>query len=774
MAKGDTVNPSESDAPPKKDQMKGDEEESNEPKSHEHEKELFGDVELAKANYNVNCERMWEMIERKDREIYESLGGVEDVAGGLKVDIASGVNAATIDLRRKCFGWNKLRQPPPVKLLELIWEALQDKIVQLLIIAAVISIIFGMTLEDPHTGKVNRVTGWIEGTAILISVSVVVGMGAGTDYQKAKKFEELAREQAIKVVQVIRDGEQHSIDSVELVVGDVLLVETGAQMVCDGLMIYGEDIRMNESAMTGESDLIKKSDDKDCFFLSGTSVEEGTGRMLVIAVGMNSFQGKMKEKVDEGGMEETPLQIKLSYLADLVGKIGAVVAIVLLTVLFIKEVIYITTRDDHDANPSRFLQYVIVAVTMVVVCIPEGLPLAVTIALAFGMKAMMEDQCMVRILSSCETMGAATAICSDKTGTLTTNVMTVVQGYLAGEEFAMNGFGLEITSRSINVFERDRCSLRTRKDIQDEFAFALSVNSTATEQVIDGRRQWVGNKTEFGLLGFVKAMGMDYGRIRASVADGNRRQYPFSSKKKRMSTIIRNEQSRALTLYCKGASELILADCNQYLSPEGKVVDLDDMHRQSILDSIAGMANQGNRTIGVAVKKLLETDYPEDEPMESMVFLGVLGIQDPIREAVPHAVQSCRSAGLIIRMVTGDNINTAIAIAKKCTIYEDNGWDYAMTGPEFRRMYEENPAKLADIVPRLRVLARSSPQDKYILVHLLQEAGEVVGVTGDGTNDAPALKLSNVGFAMNTGTDIAKGAAHMILMDDNFATVVAA
>eukprot|EP00760_Papus_ankaliazontas_P014433 PhM_4_TR16080/c6_g1_i1/m.38354/K01537/E3.6.3.8; Ca2+-transporting ATPase len=746
------------------------------PRAEKEKKVISPEVQNERSKYHINPDEIEATIERKDMEKYESMGGVEALLKGLQSDPEKGINSASLGSRRLAFGWNKFTEREPVKFFDLILVALEDRMVQLLIVAAVISIIFGMTMEDAHTGEVDRSKGWIEGTAILISVSVVVLVGAGNDYQKAKKFEEIAKKQSIKMVQVIRDGHQITIDSTELVVGDVMVLETGQQFVADGFLISGQDIRCNESAMTGESDLIRKRPGHDVCFLSGTNLEEGSGKILIVAVGMSSFMGTMKEKTEGDSDQDTPLQIKLGIMADQIGKVGMIIAVVLFVALATKETVSVL-KDDEEALASRYLRYIIVCVTVVVVCIPEGLPLAVTISLAYGMKSMMDDNCMVRIMASCETMGAATAICSDKTGTLTTNVMTVVQGYIAETEFYFSKTGIK--PRHSNVQELDRANTRLNmpKATLDHFLLALAINSTAMQQMgDDGKLMWVGNKTEHGLLGFVIDCKNDVSNLRQSISAENKRQYPFSSAKKRMSTVVQDPATNVFTQYCKGASEWILDDCGKMLDIRGDVVDITPEKRQVMQDAIADMATQGNRTIAVSYCPLPAISmFPEEEPMEkNMIFMGVLGIQDPLRDAVPHAIEVSTRAGLTIRMVTGDNINTAIAIAKKSHIFEENGWDLAMTGPEFRDVYENTPEALFEIVPRLRVLARSSPHDKHVLVDTLQQLGEVVGVTGDGTNDAPALKLANVGFAMNTGTDIAKGAAHMILMDDNFATVVAA
>eukprot|EP00672_Neobodo_designis_P017816 CAMPEP_0174842054 /NCGR_PEP_ID=MMETSP1114-20130205/9679_1 /TAXON_ID=312471 /ORGANISM="Neobodo designis, Strain CCAP 1951/1" /LENGTH=1145 /DNA_ID=CAMNT_0016076251 /DNA_START=59 /DNA_END=3497 /DNA_ORIENTATION=+ len=730
---------------------------------------------------------MKEMLERRSTEVLErSFGHVEGFAKALKSDLERGVDSSTVQARLDQFGENLLSKKDPVTFFEFLAEAYQDQIVIILCVAAVISIIFGMTLPNPHSGHVERETGWIEGTALIISVQIVTLVGSINNYQKAKKFEEMEKEQAIRELQVIRDGREVTILSNELVVGDLLVLETGMELQCDGLYVRGSDIKISEAALTGEPDLIEKSRD-EAIFISGTAVEEGNGVILVIATGMGTFQGGLKATLEDDDDDDgTPLQQHLGELADDIGKFGLAGATILLVALSIKEGILIG-QGERTANAASFLNFFLIAITLIAVAIPEGLPLAVTISLAFSMQAMMKDNCMVRILASCETMGAATAICSDKTGTLTQNKMTVVQACLAECEFVIDGYGItprfdaEVVSRSGDGDEAEIARpARMMPEIVEKACYALAVNSSARENVIDGQMVWVGNKTEHGLLKWVKAMKCDYVAMREEAAGESKdcvRQYPFSSAKKRMTTLVKDLKSGVVAAYFKGASESVLASADRYLAADGSVQEMTDERRAYYDEVIMDMAQQGNRTIGVAMTELAGvTEFPDDEPADAKtVFVGVFGIQDPLRLAVPQAVLDSESAGLTIRMVTGDNIHTAKAIAKKCHIFKEDGFDYALTGEEFRQMLETDKDTLVELLPRLKILARSSPTDKHILVGLLQdELGEVVGVTGDGTNDAPALKLADVGFAMNTGTDIARDASDMVLIDDNFATVVTA
>jgi len=742
-----------------------------------HDKEERAAAPPRPRHWNIDGDDLWEMIERRNKELLlTKFGGSNGLMNVIGIHPEVGVTHGSIAQRVEQFGVNVLSTREPVSFLEMLLEALQDRVIQILAVAAVVSIIFGTTLPNPHSGETEPKTGWIEGFAIMVSIFVVVMVGSVNNYQKAKKFEEMEKEQSIKHVSVLRDGLDKKITTDQLVVGDIIIVENGQELTMDAIVLSSTDLKTNESAITGEPDLIEKSpaeDEKDPFLISGTLVEEGDARAMVIAVGMDSFQGRMKAALDEEG-GETPLQEHLTALGDDIGKLGLAGAILLLTALSIKEVILITTKDGHKAHATTFLNFVIVAVTIIAVAIPEGLPLAVTISLAFSMKAMMEDNCMVRVLASCETMGAATGICSDKTGTLTTNSMTTVQAAFYDEEFVMKDYGIHPRTKETALVDRESISLSTKPAHIDEFCEAVSLNSTAHEAVNEeGISRWTGNKTEIGILGLCARLQRNYLDYRRKYPHEDIRQYAFSSKKKRMTTLVR--QGTTVAAYTKGASEAILESCQRYRNAAGIVCDIDEEKRAELSSIILDMANQGNRTIGVATSETELSEFPMEEPDLNYIWLGVLGIQDPIRPEVPDAVEKCHSARLTVRMVTGDNINTAIAISKKANIMKDGTDDYAMTGPDFRKMYKENKEELLTLLPRLRVLARSSPNDKYVLVGMLQDdVGEVVGVTGDGTNDAPALKLADVGFAMNTGTDIAKGAADMVLLDDNFATVIAA
>lgn len=601
--------------------------------------------------------------------------------------------------------------------------------------------------------------------------------------------------------------------------------EPGDVLPVDGVLIEGHNIKCDESAATGESDTLKKvpaqeaidstsagdafNKKADPFMLSGAKVVEGLGSFLVTAVGVNSFNGKtmMALQVEP---EDTPLQAKLNKIATTIAKLGGAAALLLFVVTFIE---YLVRLRTNDATPSekgqQFLNLFIIAVTVVVVAIPEGLPLAVTLALAFATTRMLKDNNLVRILKSCETMGVATTICSDKTGTLTQNRMTVVAGTLS----VAHRFSQQVDDVSIEGSDLDKPDQAEKKEAQRELASAeahlaaeatpvsafvskmgstikdtllksIALNSTAFEGVDEhGKQGFVGSKTETALLEFAKMhLGMEpVATVRAnnpSVAF-----FPFSSEKKCMGVVIK--QGDIYRLLVKGASEIVLGYCTKIIQDPfmddqiSQPINSDD--RERLLDTIDHYANQSLRTIGIVFKDFAswppqkirnnaEGGLDLNDLFQEMTMIGVVGIMDPLRPGVKQAVLDCQGAGVVVRMVTGDNLVTARAIAQECGIYTEGG--VIMEGPAFRKL---STIEMDRIIPRLQVLARSSPEDKQILVKRLKFLGEVVAVTGDGTNDGPALKMADVGFSMGiAGTEVAKEASAIILMDDNFSSIVKA
>ena len=719
---------------------------------------------------NFGVDYLYEMFERKDLEKFRAVGGLTGLASSKYLDsnLRKGINASSAPDRREKFGNNCLPEAEMMTFWEHIMDALGDTMMLILCAAAVVSLVLGLTVPDPHTGKIEYSTGWIEGAAILVSVTVVVFVTAINNYTKAQKFAELSAETSKRNVNVMRDGIKQQVDSTEIVVGDILFVSSGDLLPADAIFVDGIECKCDESTVTGEADIVDKDAEFDPFLIAGTSLMQGAGRAMVTGCGVNSTCGKQLALIRESAEQETPLQKKLSVLADDIGYMGGAAAALTFIVLSIKE-LYMVMYGANHLHLKPFLDFLIVAVTIVVVAIPEGLPLAVTIALAYSMREMMADNCLVRVMAACETMGGADAICSDKTGTLTTNTMTVVQAWVAEKRVVVPGSGIPVpnTRRGEGLLEG------LNPFVVDQFCEACALNSTAEEKVTESGKTWTGNKTEIGILKFIKEkVGQDPMVLQQSFPAESLRQFPFNSDKKRMTTVAR--KGNKFVCYVKGAPDLLLLQCEEYMSTSGKRMPLTKDKREYLKAVVTDMALLGNRCILVGMADLPVVSMPTDDPEGiSFCVLSILGIQDPIREEVPGAVRKCQNAGITVRMVTGDNRQTACSIAEKAGIFQKET-GLAMEGIEFRQMAEEQPDKLASLLPRLQVLARSSPQDKYILVDMLKKAGNTVAVTGDGTNDAPALKLADVGFAMYTGTEIAKTASDIVLLDDNFVSVVKA
>lgn len=714
--------------------------------------------------------------------------------------------------RKRIFRDNRLPQKKSKTIWELAWIAYNDKVLILLSIAAVISLALGLyqALGKKHKASEGANVEWVEGLAIIVAIFIVVAVGAANDWQKERQFVRLNRKKEERFVRVIRSGKVIELSVYDVLVGDVMHLEPGDLIPVDGIFIDGHDVKCDESSATGESDIIKKTPSDqvyraienneplgkmDPFILSGGKVNEGVGTFLVTSVGIYSSYGKtMMSLQDEG--QTTPLQSKLNILAEYIAKLGLAAGLLLFLVLFIKFLAQLKSiQGGADAKGDQFLNIFIVAVTIVVVAVPEGLPLAVTLALAFATTRMLRDNNLVRLLRACETMGNATTICSDKTGTLTQNKMSVVTGTIGTASRFDDSQGLgaaegkdEKQARSSSD-EQGRSSTKfaesLSKQVSELLKDSIALNSTAFESEQNGETVFQGSKTETALLDFAKAH-LGLGSIAEERANAEVVQMvPFDSGRKCMAVIIKLSDGRYRMLV-KGASEIMIARCSKIIKDPTQGYDetvLTGTDMETLQAAIQQYASRSLRTIG-----LLYRDYEQwpprgapvskDDPrsadfdkiFKDMVFLGIVGIQDPLRPGVTESVRKCQTAGVFVRMVTGDNLMTAKAIATECGIFTPGG--IAMEGPVFRRL---SSRQMTQIVPRLQVLARSSPEDKRVLVKHLRKLGETVAVTGDGTNDAPALKAADVGFSMGiAGTEVAKEASAIILMDDNFNSIVKA
>ncbi|CAN1343034.1 Calcium-transporting ATPase 2, plasma membrane-type, partial [Linum perenne] len=649
--------------------------------------------EVKAAGFDICADELGSIVESHDVKKLKFHGGVDGLAQKLCTSTNDGLPKDTdaMNKRQELFSF-----------WVFVWEALHDMTLMILGVCAVMSLIVGIATEGWPKGA-------HDGLGIVASIMLVVFVTATSDYRQSLQFKDLDKEKKKISIQVTRNGFRQKMSIYELLPGDIVHLAIGDQVPADGLFVSGFSVLIDESSLTGESEPVMVSAESP-FLLSGTKVQDGSCKMLITTVGMRTQWGKLMATLSEGGDDETPLQVKLNGVATIIGKLGLFFAVITFAVL-VQGLVTQKWKDgshmDWDADEAmEMLEYFAIAVTIV------------TLSLAFAMKKMMNDKALVRHLAACETMGSATTICSDKTGTLTTNHMTVVKSCI--------------------------CLL-----LQSIF------NNTGGEVVMskEGKREILGTPTEAAILEFGLSLGGDFKSEREVVKLVKLE--PFNSTKKRMGAIVEIPEVAGglLRAHSKGASEIVLACCDKVINSKGEVVSLDDTSLNFLKDTIDKFAGEALRTLCLAYKDVE----------------GIVGIKDPVRPGVKESVAVCHAAGIAVRMVTGDNINTAKAIARECGILTDDG--IAIEGPVFR---EKSQAELLELVPKIQVMARSSPLDKHTLVKQLRTTfNDVVAVTGDGTNDAPALHEADIGLAMGiAGTEVAKESADVIILDDNFSTIV--
>uniref|UniRef100_A0ACB8F8H2 Uncharacterized protein n=1 Tax=Sphaerodactylus townsendi TaxID=933632 RepID=A0ACB8F8H2_9SAUR len=583
---------------------------------------------------------------------------------------------------------------------------------------------------------------WIEGAAILLSVVCVVLVTAFNDWSKEKQFRGLQhRIESDQRFTVIRAGQVIQVPVTELVVGDIACVKYGDLLPTDGILLQGHDLKTDESSLTGESDLVKKSLTEDPMLLSGTQVMEGSGRMVVTAVGANSQTGIILTLLgvgeDDGKTKQNGKAIKAADESPEKSEEAEG-----------------QSPEEHGAAENKEKEKEQKS-SHKKENMPEGLPLAVTISLAYSVKKMMKDNNLVRHLDACETMGNATAICSDKTGTLTMNRMTVVQAFIGGIHHKFIPLPDLIHPTTMNYLLK-----------------GISVNCAYTSKIlapekVGGLPGHIGNKTECALLGFLVELKQDYESERTQISEDKLfKVYTFNSVRKSMSTVLKNADG-SFQMFTKGASEIILDKCCSILNSSGEPVPFTQDDKDIIVTKvIVPMASEGLRTICLAFRDFSSSDSEpqwdnEDDIIKDLTYIAIVGIEDPVRPEVPDAIRKCQNAGIVVRMITGDNIDTARAIAVKCGILGPVDNFLCLDGKEFNRRIRGSDGvikqELIDrIWPQLRVLARSSPVDKYNLVEgiinsTITKQRQVVAVTGDGTNDGPALKKASLCLASAMG-----------------------
>lgn len=632
-------------------------------------------------------------------------------------------------------GINLLTPPKRPSMWKLYWEKFQDPVIRILLVAAVFSLAISIFENE-----------YAETIGIFLAIFLATGIGFYFEYDANKKFDLLNAVGEEIPVTVIRNGKIREIPRKEIVVGDIVILNTGEEVPADGKLLEAVSLQVNESTLTGELMVAKSTDeahfDKEATYPSdevmrGTTITDGHGIMRVDRVGDATEIGKVARQATEQSQEQTPLNIQLSRLASLIGKAGFTIAILTFVIFTSKDLYeYLSVTAVNDWHQwldiARIvLKYFMMAVTLIVVAVPEGLPMSVSLSLALNMRRMLKTNNLVRKMHACETMGAITVICTDKTGTLTQNLMQVYDAKLD----------------------------ESRADV---IAEGIAANSTAFLEEKDGKPSGVGNPTEIALLLWLNGKGKDYMSLREAAMVVN--QLTFSTERKYMATLVESPVIGKRVLYVKGAPEIVMGKCN--LSAE----QIEANNRQ-----LLEYQNKAMRTLGLAYRVVsdeAETDCATLVAEGGLTFLGIFAISDPIRPDVPAAVERCQSAGINIKIVTGDTPGTATEIARQIGLWKPEDTERnRITGVEFAALTDE---EALDRVLDLKVMSRARPMDKQRLVQLLQQKGAVVAVTGDGTNDAPALNHAQVGLSMGTGTSVAKEASDITLLDDSFNSIATA
>ena len=653
-------------------------------------------------------------------------------------DTLHGLSDKQVQESRETYGWNLLTPPKRPSMWKLYLEKFNDPVIRILLVAAFFSFIISM-IEGEYAETIG----------IFFAIFLATGIGFYFEYDANKKFDLLNAVGEETPVTVRRNGKIQEIPRKEVVVGDIVILNTGEEVPADGTLLEAISLQINESTLTGEL-MVNKTIDEASFdeeatypsneVMRGTTVTDGHGIMRVNKVGDATEIGKVATQATEESGEETPLNIQLSKLAKFIEKVGFTIAILTFLIFTGKDLyqyLSVTTAIGwHEwMHIARIvLKYFMMAVTLIVVAVPEGLPMSVTLSLALNMRRMLKTNNLVRKMHACETMGAITVICTDKTGTLTQNLMQVHEAQVD----------------------------ETQMDLVAE---GISANSTAfLEEAEEGKKpSGVGNPTEVALLLWLNEQGKDYAQLREEAKVIN--QLTFSTERKYMATLVESPIQGKKVLYIKGAPEIVMSKC------EG----LSDETSARLQENLFAYQNKAMRTLGIAYKFVTEgasTDCADLVNEGGLTFLGIFAISDPIRLDVPEAVGKCQSAGIGVKIVTGDTPGTATEIARQIGLWKAEDTDRnRITGVEFASLTDE---EALERVLDIKVMSRARPMDKQRLVQLLQQKGAVVAVTGDGTNDAPALNHAQVGLSMGTGTSVAKEASDITLLDDSFHSIATA
>lgn len=664
--------------------------------------------------------------------------------------LSAGLAPSQVEESRQAHGQNTLTPPQRASMWRLYMEKYADPIIQILLVAALVSLVLAFIEND-----------FVETIGIFIAIFLATTIGFIFERDAAKKFSvltALGEEQPVKVRRRKsvddREGQVVEVARRDVVVGDIVLIETGDEIPADGLLMESVNLQVDESTLTGEPIMSKHAgepkpgDNDDATYprnmvLRGTMVMDGHAEYRVTAVGDHTEIGQVAKSSTELTAVKTPLNIQLDRLAKKISKLGMAISIAAFAIFLLHDIMTddVWRGDDYFKMAEIVLRYFMMAVTLIVMAVPEGLPMAVTLALALNMRRMLRSNNLVRKLHASETMGAVTVICTDKTGTLTENRMRVSD--------------MDILSGGVALM-RQAIALNTTAH--------LNLDTADTPSGATGKLKGIGNPTEVALLIWMEENGDDnteiaYRRMRegSSVIY----QLPFSTERKYMATAAR--LADGIYLFVKGAPEIVLAACR-----------MSDEERRDVALRLSEWQSKAMRTLAFAYRKLpADTPLTDIERMarqlEELAVEGVAAIADPVRQDVPAAVGDCRKAGIEVKIVTGDTAATAREIARQIGIMaEGDAADAVITGPDFAALSDEEASERA---ARLKVMCRARPSDKQRLVQLLQQRGEVVAVTGDGTNDAPALNHAHVGLSLGSSTSVAKEASDMTLLDDSFASI---
>lgn len=669
-----------------------------------------------------------------------------------------GLTSAQVEESRRLHGENVLTPPAKTPLWKQFLEKFEDPIIRILLVAWVLSmVIAGVHCWGPEAAGL---AAFLEPLGIFFAIMLASCVGFFFEVKANRAFDVLNTVNDDILVTVIRDGRITEVPRKDIVVGDIVMLGTGDEIPADGHLLEAVSLQVNESTLTGEPMIGKTTNPADFdeeatypsnVVMRGTTVVDGHGVMQVEKVGDATGYGKVYEGSQIENNIDTPLQIQLKGLAGVISKAGYTIAILTFVALTAK---LILSGQEYSVMEwiSHLLNFFMVAVTLIVVSVPEGLPMSVTLSLALSMNRMLKTNNLVRKMHACETMGATTVICTDKTGTLTQNQMQVHETKfynLDGQKLGDN-------------------------DLSRLIQEGIAVNSTANLERTDGSVKTLGNPTEAALLLWLNAQGIDYLPLREEAEVVS--QLTFSTERKYMATVVKSPLLGKKVLYVKGAPEIVLGNCRQ-VAMNGHSVPAETA-RPEIEQQLLAYQNQAMRTLGFAYQILEEGDneapYTDGRLNKdlNLTYLGIVAISDPVRKDVPAAVQSCMKAGIAVKIVTGDTPGTAREIGRQIGIWKPEDTDRnIITGPAFEALSDE---EALNRVLDLKIMCRARPTDKQRLVKLLQEKGAVVAVTGDGTNDAPALKAAQVGLSMGDGTSVAKEASDITILDNSFASITRA